>query len=93
VIHVKSHTEEMGIGSLLNAEADHYTTKAQSAIHHIPSAPIPTFFMEDYAFFREGDGWIETNIRVFIDYFLAKQLASTLAHAYHYCMATWLYDL
>jgi hypothetical protein len=92
VIHVKSYTEEMGIGSLLNADADHYATKAQSAIHHILSALIPTFFMEDYAFFCEGDGWIETNIRVFIDYFLAKQSASTLAHTYHYCMATWLYD-
>jgi hypothetical protein len=51
----------MGIGSLLNTEADHYATKAQNATHHTPSALIPTFFMEDYAFYCDGDGWVETN--------------------------------
>ena len=59
VVHVKSHTDEMGIGSRLNAEADHYASRAQNVTHLIPAAPIPTFFMEDYAFYRDHDGWIE----------------------------------
>ena len=92
VIHVKSHTDNVGIGSWLNAEADHYASGAQKATHLIPSAPIPTFFMEDYAFYRDIDGWIESNIRVFVDYFLARQTARTLSLAHHYRMATWLYD-
>jgi hypothetical protein len=82
----------MGISSLLNAEADHYASKAQNATHLIPAAPIPTFFMEDYTFYRDHDGWVETNIRVFVDYFLAKQTAKALSMAYHCRMATWLYD-
>src|SRR5882762_3458477 len=82
----------MGISSLLNAEADHYMSKAQNATHLIPAAPILTFFMEDYTFYRVHDGWIETNIQVFVDYFLAKQTAKALSLAYHCQMATWLYD-
>jgi hypothetical protein len=84
VVHVKSHTDEIGIGSRLNAEADHYASSAQNARHLIATAPIPTFFMDDYAFYRDDNGWIETNIRVFVDYFLARQTAKTLSSAYHY---------
>jgi hypothetical protein len=79
VVHVKSHTNNMGIGSWLNAEADYYASGAQNATHLIPAAPIPTFLMEDYAFYRDIDGWIESNIRIFVDYFLARQTARTLS--------------
>jgi hypothetical protein len=92
VLHIKSHTGEKGLGSLLNEQADHYTTKAQNVLHHILTAPIPTFFIDDYAFYCDSDGWVEMNIRVFTDYLFAKQTAMTLSHAYHYRMATWLYD-
>jgi hypothetical protein len=84
VVHVKSHTSDLGIGSRLNAEADHYAVTAQNATQIIPTAPIPTFFMEDYVFYRDFDGWIETNIRVFVDYFLARQTARALSSAYHH---------
>jgi hypothetical protein len=82
-----------GIGSLLNAQADHYVSKAQNVTHIIPFAPIPTFLMDDFTFYSDDNGWIETNIQVFVDYFLAKQTVRTLSLAYHYRMATWLYDL
>src|ERR1700722_1190245 len=45
VVHVKSHTDNTGIGSWLNAEADYYALSAQKATHLIPTAPIPTFSM------------------------------------------------
>ena len=92
VVHVKSHTDNTGIGSWLNAEADYYALSAQKATHLIPTAPIPTFSMEDYAFYHDTDGWIESNICMFVDYFFAKQTARTLSLAHHYRMATWLYD-
>jgi hypothetical protein len=92
VVHVKSHTNEEDIESRLNAEADHYASKAQGVKHIIPLAPILTFTMDDYAFFRNGDGWIKSNIRIFIDHFMAKQMAKALSHTYHYRMDTWLYD-
>jgi len=92
VNHVKSHTDATDIGSWLNVEADHYTSKAQNTTHLIPIAPTPTFFMDDYVFHHEVDEWIESNIRIFIDYFLVKQTAKTLTYAHHHRMATWLYD-
>jgi hypothetical protein len=92
VVHVKSHTNDSGIGSCLNAQADHYALKAQNAPHILPFASIPTFLMDDYTYYRDVDGWIETNIRVFTDFFLAKQTAKSLSLAHHYQMATWLYD-
>jgi len=72
VVHVKSHTNEEGIGSRLNAEADHYASKAQGAKHIIPLAPVPTFTMDDYTFYKDDDGWIESNIRIFMDHFMAR---------------------
>jgi len=62
VVHVKSDTSDAGIGSQLNAKADRYAFTAQNATQYIPTAPIPTFFMEDYAFYRDIDWWIEMNI-------------------------------
>jgi hypothetical protein len=50
VVHVKSHTNEEGIGSQLNAEADHYASRAQNAKHVIPIAPTSTFTMDNYTF-------------------------------------------
>jgi hypothetical protein len=67
VVHVKSHTDKTGLGLLLNVQADHYVSTAQKTTHVIPIAPIPTFLMEDFAFYHNDDGWIETNIQVFID--------------------------
>jgi hypothetical protein len=92
VIHVKSHTDEKGVGTRLNAKVDHYATKAQTALHLIPIALMLTFFVEDYVFYRDGDGWIESNIHVFTGYFMVGQTAKTLTFAYHFHMALWLYD-
>ena len=51
VVHVKSHTNTVGIGSRLNTEADRYASKAQNAKHVIPIIPVPTFTMDYYAFY------------------------------------------
>jgi hypothetical protein len=92
VIHTKSHTNNTNLALLLNNEVDHYASRAQNATHRLPSAPIPTFYMEDIAFYRDSDGWIESNIRVFTDYFLARQTAKALSFGHHHTMTTWLYD-
>jgi hypothetical protein len=92
VIHTKSHTNIMNLASLLNNEADHYASKAQGATHLIPAAPIPTFCMDDFTFYRDSDGWVESNICVFTDYFMVRQTVVSLSHSHHHCMCVQLYD-
>jgi hypothetical protein len=58
----------------------------------IPIAPIPTFFMDPYTFHREPDGWIESNIRYFVDHFNVISTTDRLALLPKHCMSTWLYD-
>jgi hypothetical protein len=49
--------------------------------------------MEPFTFHRERDGWIESNIRYYIDHHLAKLTADSLALLPKHRMTTWLYDL
>ena len=92
VIHTKSHTDGESLASLLNGEADHYASRAQDTTHMLPIAPVPTFFMDDFAFYHDSDGWIESNIRIFVEHFMARQTAKSLSLGQHHCMTTWIYD-
>jgi Reverse transcriptase (RNA-dependent DNA polymerase) len=93
VTYTKAHTDDISLPAILNSEADHYASSAQKAISSIPLAPIPTFFMNQYTFHRQTDGWIESNIRYFIDHFSAKATAERLALLPKHRMSTWLYDM
>ena len=92
VTYTKAHTTDSSLPASLNREADHYASSSQKVIAHIPIAPMPTFFMDSYTFHREPDGWIESNIRYFIDHYLAKATADALAGLHKHRMKTWLYD-
>ncbi|KAJ7905947.1 hypothetical protein B0H13DRAFT_2334037 [Mycena leptocephala] len=46
----------------------------------VPIAPTPTFTMDTYTLYTKADGWLESNARNFIDFFLAKEAAEKLAH-------------
>ncbi|KAJ7488676.1 hypothetical protein B0H11DRAFT_2012528 [Mycena galericulata] len=48
--------------------------------------------MDDYTFYRDADGWIEANIRVFVDHFMASELAGKLALGHRLRMITWVHD-
>jgi hypothetical protein len=93
VVYTKAHTTDTTIHATLNREADHYASFAQKSITSIPLAPSPTFFMDPYTFHREPDGWVESNIRYFIDHFTSKETADRLAFLPKHRMSTWLYDL
>ena len=92
VTYTKAHTNENSLPASLNREADFYASSAQKTIPLIPIAPSPTFFMDAYTFHREPDGWIESNIRYFVDHFTAKTTADRLALLPKHRMSTWLYD-
>jgi hypothetical protein len=92
VDYTKGHSTEVTLASLLNGEADHYASKSQSFTNSVHPAPIPTFFMDEYTFYRPIDGWIESHIRTFLEHFLTKITSDELAVGHRYRMATWLYD-
>ena len=91
VIYTKGHSDGNSLASRLNADADHYATTAQSHRHQIPIAPAPTFTMNEFTFFTRNDGWIESNIRIYIEQVLSRVTAETLAKGHHQRMSTWLY--
>ena len=92
VEYTKGHSNEITQDSKLNAEADHFAVAAQKQFHSIPLAPPPTFTMNDFTYYRELDGWIESNIRIFIDQLLTQKIAMSLSLGHHQRMATWLYQ-
>ena len=93
ITYTKAHTTDVSLPASLNREADHLASSAQKNPTTIPIAPAPTFFMDPYTFHREPDGWIESNVRYFIDHHLAKSTADSLALLPKHRMTTWLYDL
>lgn len=92
ITYTKAHTTDSSLPASLNREADHYASSSQKSHPSVPVAPIPTFFMDPYTFHREPDGWVESNVRYFIDHFLAKATAEKLALLPKHRMSTWLYD-
>jgi hypothetical protein len=93
ITYTKAHTNDTSLSASLNREADHYASSAQKVISSISIAPVPTFFMDPYMFHWETDGWIESNIRHFVDHFTTKATADRLALLPKHRMSTWLYNL
>src|SRR5882762_7822581 len=89
---MKGHSNEVTLASQLNNEADYYASKSQNVANSVHPAPTPTFYMDEYTFYRPTDGWIKSHIRTFIEYFLIKATSDDLAIGHQYRMATWLYD-
>jgi len=87
----KGHSNRQSIQSRLNADANHFATAAQRCLKEIPVAPTPTFTMNDFTFYRWKDGWLESNIHVFVDQVLTKLMAAYLAEGHRNQMTTWLY--
>ncbi|KAF8065061.1 hypothetical protein FPV67DRAFT_1562916 [Lyophyllum atratum] len=90
--YTKGHSDESSIASLLNRDADHYASRAQSHIHIIPLAPVPTFFMDTFTFFSPADGWIESNIRSYTELAAAQQTSRKLDFKPNFRMLRTPYD-
>jgi hypothetical protein len=48
--------------------------------------------MDDFTFHRDQDGWIESNVRSFVDYFLASEMAQKMAIGNRMRMLTWVHN-
>jgi hypothetical protein len=92
IVYTRSHTDELSLPSRINYEADHFASSAQRAIHTVFTAPIPTFSMDDYTFHSYADGWIESNIRYFIDKSTTRSISQRIGAGHQQRMALDLYD-
>ncbi|KAJ7189143.1 hypothetical protein C8R46DRAFT_840632, partial [Mycena filopes] len=90
--YTRGHSTELTVPAQMNREADHYTSGAQRFIDLVPVAPTPTFAMDAFTFFTDTDGWIESNTRSFIDFFMSRDTASKLALGNRMRMLTWAHD-
>lgn len=90
--YTPGHADEVSTPAHLNNMADLYASSSQDNLNGLPIAPIPTFFMDDYTYFSERDGWIETGIKDYVSLIDAQEKAQILGSGHSYRMATWLYD-
>ena len=92
VVHTKAHTNQVNLSSLLNYKADHYVSTSQKCTNSLHPAPIPTYYMENFTFYRPLDSWIKSNIRTLIEHSITHSILLKLHKKHHYRMALWLYD-
>ncbi|KAJ7920023.1 hypothetical protein B0H13DRAFT_2319938 [Mycena leptocephala] len=91
ITYTPGHSTEVSIPARMNFEADHYASSAQKHID-VPTAPIPTFFMDEYTFFTLDDGWIESNTRNYVAKSQIHHASTAATDSNHQRMALQLYD-
>ncbi|KAJ7686736.1 hypothetical protein B0H14DRAFT_2220013, partial [Mycena olivaceomarginata] len=76
--YVQGHSADLTLPAQLNREADHYALGSQKFLDLVPVAPALTFMIDTYTLYMMADGWIESNTRNFVDYFLDEAAACKL---------------
>jgi len=76
----------------MNRDADFYASHSHEFKSLVPQSPIPTFHMNEYTFYRDGDGWIESDIGDFINVSMALEMSTKLGIGNKYRMSTWAHD-
>lgn len=92
VKYTPAHTDEDTMEAKMNRDADFYASSSHQVKHLIPQSPVPTFHMNDYTFYRDRDGWIESNIGEFINVTLARETSINLGIGNKHRMSTWAHD-
>ena len=72
------HSSSESLEARMNQEADYYASSSQQIAGKLPIFPPPTFYMNEFTFFRDSDGFIESNISNFIDTYSAISTAMDL---------------
>ena len=92
VKYTPAHTDEETVEAKMNRDADFYASSSHDIEHMVPQSPVPTFHMNEYTFYQEGDGWIESNIGEFINVSMACEVSTNLGIGNRYRMSTWAHD-
>ncbi|KAJ7702817.1 hypothetical protein B0H17DRAFT_1157412 [Mycena rosella] len=69
-----------------------HTDDQSRFLQDVPCTPVPTSFMDDFCFYTTHDGWIESNIRTYVDKSIATSASRQLATGHQLRMALHLYD-
>lgn len=89
--YTKGHANDDTIPSILNTAADRHAVNAHTNLN-TPYAPTPTFFMDDYTPYNSTDGWIESNIRHYVERKLAINIAGELEFSAGLRLQRLIYD-
>jgi hypothetical protein len=92
ITYTPGHSDEVSVPARMNLEADHYASAAQRYLARVPTAPIPTFFMDDFTFYMPDDGWIESNIRNYTERSQSNTASERLGDGHQQRMSLALYD-
>jgi len=82
ISHICAHTSANNIESNLNHLVDHLASSSQHLPLPPPSAPLPSFFMDNHMLFSPTHGYIENSLPSFLDTLLATAQAATTT-SYH----------
>ena len=86
------HSTQATLEANMNNEADFYASTSQKLLRDLPCMPTPTFFMNSFTVHSASDGWIESNIPLYIDALMARSCAKELGIAPTLRMSTWAHD-
>ncbi|KAK0504528.1 hypothetical protein EDD18DRAFT_1343302 [Armillaria luteobubalina] len=81
--YTPGHSCQRTMPATLNDEADHFASWAQKHRNQLPVALIPTFFMDEFTFWTPDNGWIESEIKSFINSSMVKAKVQELAIGRH----------
>ncbi|KAK7015985.1 hypothetical protein R3P38DRAFT_2786379 [Favolaschia claudopus] len=94
ILYTPGHSSDSSTAATLNNEADFYASRAQRHSRHVASAPIPTFFMDEFTFYSHDlhEGWMEANIRTTLDTMMSQKTVRKLGIGNRWRMSTWIHD-
>ncbi|EDR05270.1 uncharacterized protein LACBIDRAFT_329991 [Laccaria bicolor S238N-H82] len=90
--YMHAHTDKDTMEARMNRDADFYMSQSHEIESLVPQSPIPTFHMNDYTFYQDGDGWIESNIGDFINLLMVHEMSTKLGIGNRHQMSTWAHD-
>ncbi|KAJ7847451.1 hypothetical protein B0H14DRAFT_3867465 [Mycena olivaceomarginata] len=70
----------------------HSDERPNATLARVPTAPIPTFFMDEFTFCTPDDGWIESNIRNYTEKSQSSTVSERLGDGHQQRMSLALYD-
>jgi hypothetical protein len=87
--YTPGHSSSPTLEARMNEEADYYASSSQQIAYKLPIFSPPTFYMNEYTFFRDGDGFIESNISHFVDTYSAifKARELSIGHGHRMTMS------
>ena len=90
--YTPGHSKDASVETNLNNEADALATSSQRNVRNLLTLPTPTFHMNQYTYFHNLDGWIESNISSYVEMALVQDTALDLSNGHKNRMTTWLYS-